>query len=116
MARRYRCVGNEVIDNTDHEVVGRKDADSFWYHPKVRNHIQKKAIVKAWERVNAPDKPKEPKKDAPVKTAHPPKGDPRMGDKDPAVMAWYEKHRPEIYKKKYGTYLAKLKGRGIDIG
>lgn len=66
--------------------------------------IDKKPVAGVSEAVKAPEMVKA---DSDIGSATPPKGDAKMGDKDPIVMEWYKQNRPSQYAIKYKKFLAK---------
>ena len=50
-----------------------------------------------------------PKEQVPAEVPECPKGSAQFGDKDPAVIAWYKKYEPGVYKKRYAEYVEKHK-------
>jgi len=65
-----------------------------------RGHHGKREEILAWLR-GGDEAPVEPDEEAPESIPECPKGTPDMGDKDPAVVAWWFKYKPEEAVEKY---------------
>ena len=111
MAKEYKRVGDVVyIDGV--EAAKLIDGEVV-FDVLIKNAMQKRKLAKMLQGDSEPPKKdNRPEKADSVEDSaiqdEKPKGDPKMGDKDPAVMAWYKRHKPALYASKYEKYLKKL--------
>jgi hypothetical protein len=85
-----------VVDKTERELLNE---EAIVLGIKVTKNMKDETVANKIAEAKGEKPPEQPKAPASGKGKCP-KGSPAKGDKDPAVLGWYKKNRPDIYKSK----------------